>query len=121
MCIRDRPHAIYLHSSLARDRHGASHSPQRLRRLLKATRLDVLLALVLAGGVNISMLLLAASSLAGVEGTDTIEGAAAAISTHLGPAIGIIFGIGLLASGSVSYTHLDVYKRQTEAQAQRLL
>lgn len=96
------PHAIYLHSSLARDRHGASHSPQRLGRLLKATRLDVLLALVLAGGVNIAMLLLAASSLAGVEGTDTIEGAAAAISSHLGPAIGIIFGIGLLASGLAS-------------------
>ena len=96
------PHAIYLHSSLARDRHGVSHSPQRLQRLLKATRIDVLLALLLAGGVNISMLLLAASSLAGVEGTDTIEGAAAAISLHLGPAIGIIFGIGLLASGLAS-------------------
>ena len=62
----------------------------------------MLLALVLAGGVNIAMLLLAASSLAGVEGTDTIEGAAAAISSHLGPAIGIIFGIGLLASGLAS-------------------
>lgn len=96
------PHAIYLHSSLARDRHGVSSSPKRLKQLLKATRLDVLLALVLAGGVNISMLLLAASSLAGVEGTDTIEGAAAAISSHLGPAIGIIFAIGLLASGLAS-------------------
>ncbi len=96
------PHAIYLHSSLARDRHGASNTPERLRRLLKATRWDVLLALVLAGGVNIAMLLLAASSLSGVEGTDTIEGAAAAISLHLGPAIGIIFGIGLLASGLAS-------------------
>jgi manganese transport protein len=96
------PHAIYLHSSLSRDRHGVSHSPLRLQRLLKATRVDVLLALVLAGGVNISMLLLAASSLAGVEGTDTIEGAAAAISAHLGPAIGVIFAIGLLASGLAS-------------------
>lgn len=96
------PHAIYLHSSLARDRHGTSHSPAALKRLLKATKWDVLLALVLAGGVNIAMLLLAASSLPGVNGTDTIEGAAAAISTHLGPAIGVIFGIGLLASGLAS-------------------
>ncbi len=96
------PHAIYLHSSLARDRHGASHSPSRLRTLLKATRWDVLLALVVAGGVNIGMLLLAASSLAGVEGTDTIEGAAAAIGEHLGSAIGVVFGIGLLASGLAS-------------------
>ena len=96
------PHAIYLHSSLARDRHGVSHSPSRLRTLLKATRWDVLLALVVAGGVNIGMLLLAASSLAGVEGTDTIEGAAAAIGEHLGSAIGVVFGIGLLASGLAS-------------------
>ncbi len=96
------PHAIYLHSSLARDRHGFTQSAAMLKRLLKATRWDVLLALFLAGGVNIAMLLLAASSLPGVEGTDTIEGAAAAIGQHLGPAIGIIFGIGLLASGLAS-------------------
>lgn len=96
------PHAIYLHSSLARDRHGFTQSAAMLKRLLKATRWDVLLALLLAGGVNIAMLLLAASSLPGVEGTDTIEGAAAAIGQHLGPAIGIIFGIGLLASGLAS-------------------
>lgn len=96
------PHAIYLHSSLARDRHGFTQSPAILKRLLKATRWDVLLALLLAGGVNIAMLLLAASSLPGVEGTDTIEGAAAAIGAHLGPAIGVIFGIGLLASGLAS-------------------
>ncbi|NLA64769.1 MAG: Nramp family divalent metal transporter [Leucobacter sp.] len=96
------PHAIYLHSSLTRDRHGVSHTPARLRRLLLASRWDVVLALIVAGGVNIAMLLLAASSLAGVEGTDTIEGAAAAISMHLGPAFGVIFAIGLLASGLAS-------------------
>ncbi len=96
------PHAIYLHSSLARDRHGFSADPVRVSELLRATKLDVALALVLAGGVNIAMLLLAASSLSGVEGTDTIDGAAAAITDHLGPAIGVIFGIGLLASGLAS-------------------
>lgn len=96
------PHAIYLHSSLARDRHGVERDPIRLARLLKATRWDVVLALVVAGGVNIAMLLLAAASLPGVDGTDTIEGAAAAVSAHLGPAIGIIFAVGLLASGLAS-------------------
>lgn len=96
------PHAIYLHSSLARDRHGVERDPIRLARLLKATRWDVVLALVVAGGVNLAMLLLAAASLPGVDGTDTIEGAAAAISAHLGPAIGIIFAVGLLASGLAS-------------------
>ena len=96
------PHAIYLHSSLSRDRHGVERNPVRLSRLLKATRWDVVLALFVAGGVNISMLLLAAASLPGVAGTDSIEGAAAAISMHLGPAIGVIFAIGLLASGLAS-------------------
>jgi len=96
------PHAIYLHSSLSRDRHGVERDPVRLKRLLHATRWDVILALVVAGGVNIAMLLLAAASLRGVPGTDTIDGAAAAISEHLGPVIGIVFGIGLLASGLAS-------------------
>ena len=96
------PHAIYLHSALARDRHGVSRDGLRTRTLLRATRLDVVLALVLAGAVNVAMLLLAASALPGVAGTDTIEGAHAAISAALGPAIGVIFAVGLLASGLAS-------------------
>ncbi|WP_394938767.1 Nramp family divalent metal transporter [Psychromicrobium sp. YIM B11713] len=111
------PHAIYLHSALARDRHrplklspsgsdGHSaveeFSPNLLRRLIKATRVDVVVALLLAGSVNIGMLLLAASTLRGVEGTDTIEGAHQAISHSLGPVVATVFGIGLLASGLAS-------------------
>src|SRR5690349_4868154 len=93
------PHAIYLHSALARDRHGFSTDPLVRNRLIRATRTDVVGALLLAGVVNISMLLLAASSLRGIEGTDTIAGAHAAVTYALGPAVGIIFAIGLLASG----------------------
>lgn len=119
------PHAIYLHSSLSRDRHlpyfgpdgrridGGPGQPMladataaetdehqsRLPRLLRATKVDVLWSLVIAGSVNIAMLLLAASSLRGVSGTDTISGAHAAIDSALGPAIGVIFAVGLLASG----------------------
>jgi len=96
------PHAIYLHSALARDRHGKEGTPAGVTRLLKATKLDVVAALVLAGAVNIAMLLLAAASLNGVGDTDTIQGAHAAISSALGPAIGVIFAIGLLASGLAS-------------------
>ncbi|RLP75932.1 divalent metal cation transporter MntH [Mycetocola tolaasinivorans] len=96
------PHAIYVHSALARDRHGVTTEPGRIHRLLRATRWDVGLALVLAGGVNIAMLLLAASALPGVEGTDTIEGAHAAITAALGPVVGVVFAIGLLASGLAS-------------------
>jgi manganese transport protein len=96
------PHAIYLHSALARDRHGFSPDPVTRTRLIKATRFDVVGALLLAGVVNISMLLLAASSLRGIEGTDTIAGAHAAVTSALGPTIGVIFAIGLLASGLAS-------------------
>ncbi|MDN5811747.1 MAG: Nramp family divalent metal transporter [Micrococcaceae bacterium] len=96
------PHAIYLHSSLARDRHGEGHTESGIRRLLHANRWDVVLALIVAGSVNIAMLLLAASSLRGVEGTDTIQGAHGTIVEALGPVIGVIFGVGLLASGLAS-------------------
>jgi manganese transport protein len=57
---------------------------------------------MLAGIVNIAMLLLAATSLRGVEGTDTIAGAHAAVTSALGPVIGVAFAIGLLASGLAS-------------------
>ncbi|WIK65286.1 Nramp family divalent metal transporter [Gleimia hominis] len=94
------PHAIYLHSSLVIHRHqGSKHSTERL---LRASKFDVTWALVVAGFVNIALLLLAASALGGVSGTDTIEGAYGAIAAHLGPVIATIFGIGLLASGLAS-------------------
>ena len=101
------PHVIYLHSALARDRHGVSNDPGRIRTLLKATRVDVGAALLVAGAINISMLLLAAANLRGadgngVSGTDTIDGAHTAIVAALGPTIGVIFAIGLLASGLAS-------------------
>jgi len=105
------PHAIYLHSSLSRDRHGASGDAGRLKRLVHASRWDVLIALVIAGAVNIAMLLLAAASLHPAAGaaagasaidTSTIEGAHAAITNSLGPVIGAVFAVGLLASGLAS-------------------
>lgn len=96
------PHVIYLHSALARDRYGVTDDPSRIRQLLRATGWDVGGALFVAGAVNISMLLLAASALRGIEGTDSIEGAHAAVVATLGPTIGVIFAVGLLASGLAS-------------------
>ena len=96
------PHAIYVHSALARDRHGKAVSPADTDRLLRATRWDVGVALGIAGIVNIGMLLLAAVNLRGVSNVDTIEGAHAAISTTLGPGVALVFAIGLLASGLAS-------------------
>ena len=90
------PHAVYLHSSLVNDHEAgaalpstsdARHSHGHLARLLRATRIDIYWAL----GV-----------LAGQSGTDTIEGAHAAISATLGPLVGTVFAVGLLASGLAS-------------------
>lgn len=94
------PHAIYVHSALARDRHQAA--PSELPRLVRATRWDVVVSMLVAGTVNIAMLLLAAGSLNGVAGTDSIEGAHAAIARTLGPGVAVLFAIGLLASGLAS-------------------
>jgi manganese transport protein len=96
------PHAIYVHSALARDRHGHAVDATRRIRLIRATRWDVVVALTVAGAVNIALLLLAAANLGGVSGTDTIEGAHAAVVDALGPGIGLVFAIGLLASGLAS-------------------
>ncbi|MGD8168883.1 Nramp family divalent metal transporter [Herbiconiux wuyangfengii] len=96
----EAPIAVEAEAEAPAPTHGASR--ERLRRLLRVTRADVVVALVLAGAVNIAMLLLAASSLRGVDGTDTIPGAYAAIQSALGPAIATIFAIGLLASGLAS-------------------
>ncbi|CAN7501964.1 Nramp family divalent metal transporter [Microbacterium maritypicum] len=106
------PHAIYAHSSLARDRFGATTShagdeavrteTSRIRRLLTATRWDVSIAMVIAGSVNLCILLLAAANLAGVEGTDSLEGAHAALAAGLGPVVATFFAVGLLASGLAS-------------------
>ncbi|MBP3976603.1 Nramp family divalent metal transporter [Microbacterium sp. BLY] len=106
------PHAIYAHSSLARDRFGSATAESaeeaarvqtsRIRRLLTATRWDVTIAMIVAGSVNLGILLLAAANLAGVAGTDSLEGAHAALAAGLGPVVATFFAVGLLASGLAS-------------------
>ncbi len=114
------PHAIYAHSALARDRFAPSTSRKDatgivargvalddLRgistpRLLRATRWDVTIAMLIAGTVNLCILLLAAANLAGVPGTDTLEGAYSALYDGIGPVVATLFAIGLLASGLAS-------------------
>jgi manganese transport protein len=96
------PHAVYLHSGLARDRHGHPAAGRERRRLLRVTRWDVGLAMLAAGAVNLAMLLIAATNLQGRDNTDSIEGAHAAVRDTLGPTVALFFAIGLLASGLAS-------------------
>ncbi|WP_442923428.1 Nramp family divalent metal transporter [Microbacterium sp. JZ31] len=118
------PHAIYAHSALARDRFAPRSAVARDRfapdavapvgggspreggvsvaRILRATKWDVTIALFVAGSVNLAILLLAAANLPGVAGTDSLEGAHAAIAQGLGAVIATLFAVGLLASGLAS-------------------
>jgi len=97
------PHVVYLHSALSRDRHGKAEKLE-LKKLLRATKIDVGLAMVLAGSVNISMLLLAASALRGQPGVDSLEGIFAALGSQVSPIVGGLFGLSLLVSGFASTT-----------------
>ena len=90
------PHAIYLHSELAKLRHN--DSGESVERLLKVQRIDVAVALTIAAAVNVSMLLFAAAGLRGAA-IDSIEGAYAQIDQLVGALPATVFAIGLLVSG----------------------
>ncbi len=96
------PHAVYLHSGLVLDRHGHPDTGPRRTMLLRVTRVDVVLAMAVAGTVNAAMLLVAAINLQHRDITVSIDGAYAAIHDTLGPAIAVLFATGLLASGLAS-------------------
>jgi manganese transport protein len=96
------PHAVYLHSGLARDRHGHPEPGPQRRQLLRVTRVDVALAMVLAGAVNAAMLLVAALNMHGRGDVSSIEVAYAAVHDTVSPVIAVLFAVGLLASGLAS-------------------
>jgi manganese transport protein len=96
------PHAVYLHSGLAIDRHGHPAEGRHRRHLLQVTRVDVALAMAVAGTVNAAMLLVAAINLQNHGVSGSIEGAYTAIHDTLGATIAVLFAIGLLASGLAS-------------------
>jgi manganese transport protein len=89
------PHVIYLHSALTQRR--AAEGDDR-RRLMSMQRIDVIIAMGVAGVINMSMLIIAASLFAGT-GIDSIEGAHAGFADLLGPGAALAFALALLASG----------------------
>ena len=91
------PHVVYLHSALTQDRIRGS-SDAELRRIQRFERIDVIIAMTIAGVVNISMLAIAAAVFFGL-GIDSIEEAYAAFEGRLGSGASTLFGIALLASG----------------------
>jgi manganese transport protein len=94
------PHVIYLHSALTQNRAGGEGVPSRL--LLRYQRIDVGLAMGLAGLVNLSMLLIAAALFhdTGTE-ADSLAGVHSGLSAVDGTAA-LAFALALLASGFAS-------------------
>jgi manganese transport protein len=97
------PHVIYLHSALTQDRIRPRDNAEK-QKLLRFQRVDVLLAMGIAGLVNMSMLIIAATLFHGsaLANVDTIEGAHAGFKQIVGPGAAIAFALALLASGFAS-------------------
>ena len=94
------PHVVYLHSALTSRRIAPRNTAEK-RALLRFERLDVLLAMGLAGIINITMLVVAAQLFhdSGRTGVDSIEGAHAGFNALLGGGAALAFAVALLASG----------------------
>jgi manganese transport protein len=97
------PHVIYLHSALTQDRI-VGRNPSERRRILRFEKVDVVIALALAGLVNLAMMIVAAALFhgGGLTGVETIEGAYEGFKSVDSNAAATIFGIALLASGFAS-------------------
>jgi len=94
------PHVIYLHSALTSDRIQPQNDEQA-KRLLRYTRIDVVIAMSIAGIINVAMLVMAAAAFfgSGRHDVDSLETAHATLAPILGGAAGALFGLALLAAG----------------------
>src|SRR5829696_5125911 len=109
------PHVVYLHSALTQHRIRAEGVEEK-RELLRAGRLDVIVALGIAGAINLSMLVIAASLFhsRGIE-VETIEAAHTGLGTLIGGGAALAFAVALLASG-LSSSSVGTYSGQVVMQ-----
>jgi manganese transport protein len=94
------PHVVYLHSALTSARYAAPDADER-RRLLRFQRVDVVVAMGMAGVINGVMLVIAAGLFhgSGHTGVESIEGAHAGLGQLVGGGAALAFAVALLASG----------------------
>jgi manganese transport protein len=99
------PHVIYLHSALMQNRI-VPRNESEARRLYRFTRIDVVIAMSIAGIINMSMLVVAASVFfgSGFLDIDSLEGAHRTLEPLLGSASSQLFALALIASGLSSST-----------------
>jgi manganese transport protein len=99
------PHVIYLHSALTQNRI-VPRNDDEARLLYKYTRVDVLIAMAIAGLINMSMLVVAATVFfgSGLMNIESLEGAHRTLEPILGGASSVLFALALTASGLSSAT-----------------
>src|SRR5260370_1105636 len=99
------PHVIYLHSALTQQRI-IPRSEKEARRMFRWSIPDVVIAMGLAGLVNMAMLYMAASTFFahGQRNVADINTAYLTLTPLLGGAASLVFAISLLASGLSSST-----------------
>jgi len=97
------PHVVYLHSALTQRRIVGRTAEER-RRILGFEKVDVVIAMTLAGIVNLSMMVMASALFheSGLVGVDSIEGAFDGLERLVSGNAATVFGIALLASGFAS-------------------
>jgi manganese transport protein len=94
------PHVIWLHSALTANRIQAEGDEQKLR-LMRFTRVDVIVAMTIAGAINMAMLVMAAAVFhgTGLLNVDSLENAHKTLEPILGGASSVLFALALLFSG----------------------
>ena len=98
------PHAVYLHSGLTQARIPARDASDR-RKILHISNTEVVIALAIAGMINMAMVMMAASAFhAGHSDVAEIETAYHTLTPLLGIAAAGVFLVSLLASGVSSST-----------------
>jgi manganese transport protein len=99
------PHVIYLHSALTQNRI-VPRNDEEAKKLYRYTRIDVLIAMVIAGLINMSMLVIAATVFfgSGLTNVESLEGAHRTLEPLLGGASSVLFALALTASGLSSST-----------------
>ncbi|MFM2024254.1 MAG: divalent metal cation transporter MntH, partial [Actinomycetota bacterium] len=96
------PHAVYVHSALSRDRLGALANGIDNRRLVRIIKWDVSLAMLIAGTVNIALLVLGAVIGITNRSDDVISTVFSEILGAGGATFAVLFALALLASGLAS-------------------
>jgi manganese transport protein len=95
------PHVIYLHSALTQ-RRIVGATPEARKKIFRFELVDVVIAMTIAGLINMSMLITAAAVFH-TRGLDNVGDNLTAVSDglhiFLGPGAAIMFGVALLASG----------------------